>query len=269
MQCPTCNKMYPSRGWRPSQWQKWTPVVGYYHQCKVCDGEILAKNVWGWTVMPTPPTTAPPPQTAPRPDSTPAEAVILVTIAKLARHAKFSDFFVKWMAQSYRARKDLSYSGALRCQPGDPVHYTCLHTGETYFDPMNMIYSTAMCFLAPHGLLKENWNTNTRGDICESLLGYAYQLAHRERADPHALWPLARAVAQIIEITSRLTHQLSRSLGHADFHDCCTWIIKRAAYLSQRGDVENVVAAILPQDAAMDAPRPKLIGVLNEILNVD
>ena len=104
-----------------------------------------------------------------------AEALALLTIATMADHRVFGDFFDGWMQQSARSRKGLSYSGALRSQKGDPVRYTCPYTGQRYFDPTNMIYATAMCFLAPGLMVQRNWSDETRGDIFEGLIGYYYE----------------------------------------------------------------------------------------------
>ena len=72
-----------------------------------------------------------------------------------------------------RDRKTLSHNGAVRSRPGDPCHYHCPVEQVTYFDPSNKIYRVALSIWAPR-LDFENWNMETRGDICESLMGYAY-----------------------------------------------------------------------------------------------
>ena len=85
----------------------------------------------------------------------------------------FEKFVHQWMQLSVRDRKTLSHNGAVRSRPGDPCHYHCPVEQVTYFDPSNNIYSVALSILAPQ-LDFENWNMETRGDICESLMGYAY-----------------------------------------------------------------------------------------------
>ena len=85
----------------------------------------------------------------------------------------FEKFVHQWMQLSADDRKTLSHNGAVRSRPGDPCHYHCPVEQVTYFDPSNKIYSVALSILAPQ-LDFENWNMETRGDICESLMGYAY-----------------------------------------------------------------------------------------------
>ena len=193
-----------------------------------------------------------------------AEALALLTIATMADHRVFEDFFDCWMQQGARSRKDLSYSGALRSQKGDPVHYTCPHTGQRYFDPTNMIYATAMCFLAPSLMVQRNWSDETRGDIFEGLLGYYYEMKHTKQTeiDLHGLAD-ARDVSMIIEGTSWLTHKLYNT-NEMDFYYWCTRIIDRAAHL--RKDKHHLVVAtsILPKPRAggLEAPseKPRLLA---------
>ena len=90
----------------------------------------------------------------------------------------FEKFVHQWMQLSVRDRKTLSHNGAVRSRPGDPCHYHCPVEQVTYFDPSNKIYSVALSTLAPQ-LDFENWNMETRGDICESLMGYAYLVKMR------------------------------------------------------------------------------------------
>ena len=77
------------------------------------------------------------------------------------------------MQLSAQDRKTFSHNGAVRSRPGDPCHYHCPVEQVIYCDPSNNIYSVALSILAPQ-LDFENWNMETRGDICESLMGYAY-----------------------------------------------------------------------------------------------
>ena len=72
----------------------------------------------------------------------------MLKIARSVNH-KFGELIDCWMEQPREVRKNFSYSGALRSNDDDPVHYVCKYTGQGYFDPSNKIYSIAMCILAP------------------------------------------------------------------------------------------------------------------------
>ena len=124
-----------------------------------------------------------------------------------------------------------------------------------------MIYATAMCFLAPGMLVVRNWNDETRGDICESLMGNYYELFHnKERRDCLGVLSHARDVSLIIERVSVLTYRLYKT-KETDFHDSSKRIIDRAAQLRKHKLHVNVAARILPQQSqslALEAPRKKL-----------
>ena len=164
---------------------------------------------------------------------------------------KFGEFIDFWMEQPRAVRKELSYSGALRSSVGDPVHYVCQYTRQGYFDPSNMIYSMAMCFLAPQ-LSNRGWNIETRGDIFESLIGYSYKLAHKERADALQVGPQAHCVACIIEVTSILVYKLWIHSGKA-FDEWCVHILVQAHCIAH-----CLAKCVLPQQDSRgpgDAPR--------------
>ena len=155
------------------------------------------------------------------------------------------------MEQPRAVRKELSYSGALRSSLGDPVHYVCPYTRQGYFDPSNMIYSMAMCFLAPQ-LSNRGWNIETRGDIFESLIGYSYKLAHKECADALQVGPQAHRVSFIIEVTSILAYKLYIHTGTA-FNESCAQILVQSHCAAQ-----CLAKCMLPQQGARgpgDAPR--------------
>ena len=68
--------------------------------------------------------------------------------------------------------EEVLHHGAVRSREGDPCHYRCPFEQVSYFDPSNTIYSVVLSILAPQ-LQSEGWNKETRGDICESLMGFA------------------------------------------------------------------------------------------------
>jgi hypothetical protein len=246
MQCPSCGLMRFKKEWRPSQWKTYSPFTDQFKKCRVCDGEDRFHG------------SIPSPTALPLLGSPPPEALALLNIASMAIHRKFEDFFDRWMDQSAPVRKFLSYSGALRSAHGDPVHYTCPHTGENYFDPSNMIYSTALCFLAPGLMASRNWNQETRGDICEGLMGNYYELINNQRPDICNVLSSVRDVSLIIERTSWLTYQLYK-INEIDFYNGCTRILDQASYLRQEKHEFNMAPRILPQPSAagIDAPREK------------
>ena len=79
--------------------------------------------------------------------------------------------WMDWL--SHHTRKRLSYDGALRSQPGDPVHYRCPRTQYTYFDPVNAVYGLVVDVFCP--TRSSGWNVDTKGDIIEGILGFYYQ----------------------------------------------------------------------------------------------
>ena len=116
MECPSCRLFRGTRGWRPSQWKRNTPMTEEYRQCKVCDGEVDAKVAPGWIAErsrprsrsppgnrappgnPIPPAIPPPPGPPP-PASPPPDALMgfqcemkLLEVAKFAKYDKVESF---------------------------------------------------------------------------------------------------------------------------------------------------------------------------------
>ena len=84
-----------------------------------------------------------------------------------------------------------------------------------------MIYSTAMCFLAPRMLMCKKWNNETRGDILEGVMGFYYELSQKKNVEDDVL-EQARDISLIIERTSWWTYRLYHcTLAGAGFQDCC------------------------------------------------
>lgn len=189
----------------------------------------------------------------------PPEAIALLDIAMTVKRQKFLEFIDLWMERlSFRTRKDLSHNGALCSNSGDPVHYICKHTGRGYFDPTNAIYSMSLCFLGlltnSSSGLNRDWNIETRGDICEALMGFSYQLLHNERADVLKVGQQVHKVARIIEVTAYTTYKLWINTGMA-FKDWCARIL---SYDVQEYNVQHLVAHILAPIASDCPPRPKM-----------
>ena len=104
----------------------------------------------------------------------------------------------------------------------------CPHSGQGYFDPSNAIYATALRFLAPR-TLNRDWNIETLGDICESLMGFEYQLRHTQRPDPLNMFESVADVSFILERTTSLTYRLYKIAGE-EFYAWCNCIVSRAAH---------------------------------------
>ena len=135
--CQTCRLARCKKAWRPCQWAQWSagtrfcPPVNGYTQCKVCDAEIDDRRDNGWLPASTPKTTSAT-EELPLPRGNVEEAVLnLRSVMCRLRELPTDEFIQRWMTLPRQTRKDLSYDGALRCQPGDPVHYMCPRTRET------------------------------------------------------------------------------------------------------------------------------------------
>ena len=149
----------------------------------------------------------------------------------------FEKFVHQWMQLSAQDRNTLSYNGAVRSRPGAPCHYRCPVEQVDYFDPSNSIYSAALSILAPQ-LASENWNMETRGDICESLMGYAYLV--RRNMEPHAEHrKQTEQVADIIDEFSRMTYLLQADTGD-NFFNWVLWIKSVAAWRKQEQHVMHM-----------------------------
>ena len=140
----------------------------------------------------------------------------------------FEEFVHQWMQLNAEVRKTLSHNGAVRSRPGDPCHYRCPVEQVTCFDPSNKIYSVALSILAPQ-LDFENWNMETRGDICKSLMGYTYlvKIGAVETQDGNER--NTKAVADIIDNFSRATYLLGAVTGD-DFFCWDRWLKDIAAW---------------------------------------
>ena len=269
MQCPTCLLMRSKGSWRPSQWRRERPETEEFKQCKVCDGELVDSGSWSW--LPSGPPSKKSRQSSPSPASTPhppppcdmpPEGKVLLHIVMNTKRDKFGEFIDLWMDKlSRELRKRLSYSGALRSGSGDPVHYICKHTEQGYFDPSNAIYDMALCFLEPLGLQIRKWNAETRGDICEALLGLSYQLTHKERVDVFEVAQHVHKVAHIIEVTATLTYRLWVKSGSA-FKDWCAHIL---GCIDQEYIDQHAISCMLPRVSLCPtlAPRDKKKFIMN------
>ena len=231
LQCPTCGKCRPRRCWKPSQWTSSLPVIHHYFQCKVCDAEISEWPGYGWihNASDTPVRSTPMFTVRPRPlpmpqfyghENIPAEASQLQDLITNMDTKVFSHLVQAWMDMPRSTRKNLSYNGAVCSRQGDPVHYHCPETGQNYFDPGNRIYTNALRLLAPE-LTDLPWNAETRGDICESIMGFAFILERRSSTTTTAA---VLTVSKIIDMVSWPTFRLHQNVGDGRFLNWINWI---------------------------------------------
>ena len=244
MLCPQCHYTRNREAWRPCQWKSELAVTGGYWRCKVCDDLLKHENTWQYVPEPSTPqswpgakNSAPHPRPFPYPGQCPQSAEILQHWATGINSTLFAEFVREWVKLTKNVRKTLSYYGAVRSRPGDPCHYRCPVEQVTYFDPSNSIYSAALGILAPQ-LDSENWNKKTRGDICESLMGYAYLV--RRNMEPHAEHrKQTEQVADIIDEFSRTTYLLQADTGD-NFFNWVLWIKSVAAWRKQEQHVMHM-----------------------------
>ena len=192
MTCPGCKEHQTKKYWRPSQWKHESPVTHWYTQCKVCDGEMPQRpasnssSTSSWTAAAPPQPDGgisaaayvlpPSPEVA---DHVPVEALELIELMTGFDTERASRFVGAWMELPYKVRKAWSHSGAVRCRDAtDPVHYHCPIDGATYFDPGNWLYACTLSLMCPELMPHVNWNCETKGDICEAIMGLQYDTDH-------------------------------------------------------------------------------------------
>ena len=146
----------------------------------------------------------------------PEEAQQLMELAARFDSKLFGELVTRWMTLPQSMRKSLSYSGAVRSRVGDPCHYKCTQRSVAYFDPTNKIYSAALSVMAPQLEMEQNWNAETRGDICESLMGYGYLVCSGQIRNAREVQEV-QAISNIVDDFSWWTwrlHTQKRMLQH-------------------------------------------------------
>ena len=142
----------------------------------------------------------------------------------------------------------LSHHGAVGSRLGDPCHYHCPHEMVSDFGPTYMIHSVALSTLAPQ-LESQGWKKGTRGDICESLMGFAY-LVHRGRLRGDLR--KTKQVGGIIDGFSWMAYRLSAITGD-DFFVWVRWIIDTVAWRKDALGGEDAQEAAHPSLALVCA----------------
>ena len=212
MLCPCCRHMRQKRDWKPSQWNSFSAVTYQFNCCKVCSPDSFCTS-----------------------SDEVLEALrdLTSTMSKLkAGKDTWLALFRDWMALPYRIRKDLSYHGGIRIQPGESrmlVHFGAEDTRARaeaacqYHDPGNFIYALAMRLIWPE-FWQEGYNQETIGDVFEGIL--ALQVFCR------AAWPQGCTAASLhLESYLRQVSRFGilakdRILTCRTIGDCCRVVVQ-------------------------------------------
>ena len=143
----------------PSQWRSYSPITYQFDCCKICSQDCIFSSYQEL-------------------DEAMNDLRSVMNTLK-ATPGVWLAFFQEWMTLPYRLRKDLSYHGGIRMQPGEVR--MAVHNGELdvrnraaaevqYHDPGNFIYALAMRLMWPEFGEQHGYNQETIGDIFEGIL---------------------------------------------------------------------------------------------------
>ena len=172
-----------------------------------------------------------------------------------------------------RVRKDFSYNGAIKQRLfGDPKHYFCPIDKVHYFDPSNWVYAVTMRLMMPKTMQEVAWNTETKGDIFESILGCHYLVSHGFAKVPVAFTKQHLGlVSAIFEDFAWHTWRLCCTIG-TDNTDVIlqwvTWILDMVAYRQRKDHDIGTIVLRETQDEFEFEPRCKIKGNLVQVLVV-
>lgn len=202
----------------------------------------------------------------------PQEALQLQELASYCDSCTLGAFVMQWMSLPRSERKNLSYNGAVQSRVGDPCHYTCPDELVKYFDPTNMIYSVALSIMAPNIEIENNWNAETRGDICESIMAFAYLARTKRIRCSCESKKTSQQMSTIIDAFSWLTYHLHTKTG-ANFLMWVKWIKDAVAWrqCQEEGRVDDAsqnLQAICAEHDPSEPPRHKM-GVLRNLALVE
>ena len=161
------------------------------------------------------PPVPPPPPATPHPPPPPVPRVLVVSMCLLKwikihdgdLRAALNDFM--WN-ESAADRKLLSHEGAVRCFQAPQSAWNwimtfawrCPHTGESYFDPTNAVYSQALATIDGGDSYLRMLSKEMRGDLMECVLGMVYTLYDRhhvrEGEDAELLLEVRRQVEEAV-----------------------------------------------------------------------
>lgn len=147
---------------------------------------------------------------------------------------------------------------------GDQCHYFCPITQQRYFDPGNYVYALALDLMCPRLMSEVTWNTETKGDICEGILGAHYEEQHILPNDAQMRKRFHLGFARELEVVSMIidffawhTNNMQREVGVNALHHWVDRII----------DVEKSCSRPRPivDEDRTTRPRDKTLGHLFEV----
>jgi len=249
------------KGWRPSQWKAWcaTTVDDWgqvvLKQCKFCDEEKVPSQESRGRYAPYDP--------RPMPDldlaDVPEEALWLAEACTRFSTDAFGNFVSAWMQLPKRTRKLYSHSGAVQAlSEEDPVHYTCPHEHIRYFDPTNWIYAQTLQVMCPALMSEVQWNNETKGDTCESIMGMHYVWRHGGSAlhcpvRPEFGQQLAGTACMVNAFVYKV-YKLYARVGDLRVRDFLNWSINMARW---RVDQAHVQLVEVDREVEQQWPRRK------------
>ena len=208
----------------------------------------------------------------------PHSALQLAETAVRFNTKAFGDFVSEWMTRlPYQTRKDWSYNGAVKSSSlDDPIHYRCPYTLQNYFDPGNWIYAQTLTIMCPSLMAQVNWNAETKGDICESLMGAHYEwsviiprfqhslLGEHDARFGHRL----RDCSRLIHYFSRHTYHLHRETGDERMLSWVHWIVSIVSWRKDHTDIEDPdVLVHEPNVEVVQGSRDKSEGFLIPVIS--
>ena len=204
----------------------------------------------------------------------PDSALQLVEAAARLDTRSVGDLVSGWMHLPHRTRKYWSYNGALRSCQGDPSHYRCPFTLQDYLDPTNWIYAMALTIMCPSLMAQVNWSIETKGDICESIMGAHYIWSViLPRFEPRLLEQCdvkfgrrLECCSMVIEHFAWHTYQLHRETGDEGMSNWVHWIACMANSRKYHGEIKVGDVVVHEHHAELfERPRAKCDGFLTPV----
>ena len=205
-------------------------------------------------------------------DHVPVEALELIELMTGFNTDRASKFVEAWMDLPHEVRKAWSHSGAVQCRNAtDPMHYHCHLDGRTYFDPGNWIYAVSLSLMCPELMAYVNWNYETKGDICESIMGCHYMVEHglvtgatgESLEFPH-LQKYSGITSAIVDAYAWYVWRLCRKVGADEMLVWIDWAIDMVRYREHKARADSSSLAELRLDtlAEYHGPKEKRLGHL-------
>ena len=215
----------------------------------------------------------PEPQQMPHfPEHIPTSALELIAGTMRLNGSGFGKFVSAWMQLPRCSRKSWSYSGAVKSEESDPKHYICPFTAQCYFDPGNFTYAMTLAIMSPDLMALENWNWETTGDICESMMGANYEWSVVMSRPGKELVGCRFLFGRTLKLCSDLiehfvwhTYQLLVQVGQEQMLSwvrCIVDIVHRRKNIGEDHSASEVAVGH-PHELVVFAPRDKSDGFLN------